>query len=202
MIATPKEKVEYIKYYYHNICNSLHIFDEARVLYVTTHKVASSSIKDTIQNKTNKICGQKNWTKWVEELNEDIIKNYYIFTFVRNPWDRVVSIARHFSLSVPKTLKYAGTKKYTQAFYTHSIPCSTSTHNRNNRQIVDFVGRFENIQEDFNHVLKEIGIIADLQFKNKGNRTAYKDYYNKDTIKKVAEIYKKDIDLFGYEYGI
>ena len=200
MKATNREKVEYIKYYYHNICNSLHIFDEAKVLYITTHKVASSSIKDTIQDKTNKICGAKNWTKWVDSLNEDIIKDYYIFSFVRNPWDRVVSITKHFSLPIEKSIKYAGTKKYTQAFYTHSIPCSMSTHNNQNKQIVDFVGRFENIEEDFKKVLNDIGITADLQFKNKGNRASYKDYYNKKTIDDVARIYQRDIKLFGYTF--
>ena len=82
-MATPKERVEYIKYYYRNICNSLHIFDEAKVLYITTHKVASSSIKDTIQDQTNKICGEKNWTKWVDELDEDMIKDYGKMTMNR-----------------------------------------------------------------------------------------------------------------------
>jgi hypothetical protein len=200
-IATPKERVEYIKHYYHNICNSLHIFDEAKVLYITTHKVASSSIKDTIQDKTNKVCGEKNWTKWVNELNEDMIKDYYIFSFTRNPWDRMVSIAKHFSLPMKKAIKLAGTKKHTEGFYNHSIPCSMSTHNKENKQIVDFVGRFENIQEDFGTVLKEIGITTDLQFKNKGNRTEYQDYYdNKEMIDSVAKIYRNDIRLFGYTF--
>ena len=70
------------------------------------------------------------------------------------------------------------------------------------KMIVDFVGRFENLQEDFNEVCKHIGTgVWGLQHKMGTEHKPYATYYTNELIESVAQQYERDIELFGYEFG-
>ena len=65
---------------------------------------------------------------------------------------------------------------------------------------MDFVGRMECIQSDFSHVAEKIDSPAQLVRTNVGSHDNYRDYYNAETKKIVADVYEKDIALFGYQF--
>ena len=67
--------------------------------------------------------------------------------------------------------------------------------------MIDFVGRFENLQEDFAKVCKAIGAEdITLGHHNKTNHTHYSYYYDDELIDIVRKGAATDIKLFGYDF--
>ena len=124
-------------------------------------------------------------------------KNYFSFAFVRNTWDMMLSfyffkrnIARY------KIDKNTSFKNFLElpTLNQHSYIKGFS-HN-------SFVGRFENLQNDFDIVCDKIGILRQqLPHKNKSNHKHYTEYYDDETRAIIAEKYARDIEYFGYKFG-
>jgi hypothetical protein len=145
---------------------------------------------------------------------------YFKFSFVRNPWSRLVSLFNYQREYVRGYEKDVESSRYFEGYYKR---CKKNTHNRNfevyvdkiwmgdqfdflydenNNQLVDFVGKTENLQEDFNTICDKIGIPRqELPHKNKTKHKHYTEYYDDETRELVAEKYAKDIEYFGYEFG-
>lgn len=79
--------------------------------------------------------------------------------------------------------------------------------------MVDFIGRFENLQSDFNYICDQIGISRILLPKlntkegwdkgdNSNNRDLfyYRNFYNTESIELIKKRYTKDIELFNYKF--
>ena len=67
--------------------------------------------------------------------------------------------------------------------------------------LVDFIGKFENLETDFKYICKKININeVKLPHKNKTIRKNYREYYNENTKNIIADWYKKDIDYFKYKF--
>jgi len=67
--------------------------------------------------------------------------------------------------------------------------------------IVDFVGKFENLEHDINAVLKALRLESrPLPHVNKSQHGHYSEYYTEETKNLVAERYSRDIQFFRYQF--
>lgn len=148
-----------------------------------------------------------------QELPAEVFNNFFKFAFVRNPWDLQVSMY-HFILREPTSSTYAQVSALgsfdafiewvitTPAPYPKGITklqhqMITDT---NGNLLMDFVGRYENLQQDFTTLREKLAITEQLPHLNKSNHRDYHSYYNDHTQRLVAEHFQADIDLFGYSF--
>ncbi len=151
--------------------------------------------------------------------------SYFKFAFVRNPWDRLVSNYHYFcsiDTSMPRsTLVYNtfdewllgtpserkspdGVGVWVDRFRTTDrapIPQQIGAITLQGEIAVDFVGRYERLQLDFDGVCERIGVPrVDLPHFNRSQRADFSVYYTKKTRQLVRELYRADIEHFGYSF--
>lgn len=69
-------------------------------------------------------------------------------------------------------------------------------------QLVDFVGRFENLEHDFAEILNRIGLQAQLPRINASRHKAYPLYFDEQSANMVYKLWQPDFDAFGYSKDI
>ena len=69
-------------------------------------------------------------------------------------------------------------------------------------QSVDFVGRYESLQTDFDHCCERIRLaMQQLPHRRRANdRIAYRDCYDEETKALIAQHFGVDIEAFGCEF--
>jgi len=68
--------------------------------------------------------------------------------------------------------------------------------------MVDFIGRFERLQDDFDKICDRVDIPrSKLPHKNKTDHGHYSEYYDSESREIVERKFRKDIAEFGYEFG-
>ena len=65
---------------------------------------------------------------------------------------------------------------------------------------VDFVGKYENLLEDWKIISKKINNNNPLEKINTSKHAPYKEYYTKKSARIIGEFYSKDIELFDYAF--
>jgi len=68
---------------------------------------------------------------------------------------------------------------------------------------LDFLGLFENIQDDFKYIKSKLSMNATLSYENvtvSYEKLNYKDYYTNKMRDIVSDVYERDIELLGYAF--
>lgn len=144
-------------------------------------------------------------------------KKYKIFTFIRNPWTRIISYYRWvhsfqgaahplytyasgtfeaFVASLPFIIKYVGMVR----------PQSEFVINTKNEIAVNYIGRYENYLEDWKIISKELGVpnvsLPHVLNTKESENKSLEEYYKSLAIRNlIGEVYQSDLDMFGYTFG-
>lgn len=183
----------------------VYIHEQLSLIYYSVPKASSSSIRHNFFNN-NHVLSIAN-SKRSEE-------NYFKFTFVRNPWDRVISTWKMFTQRPNLKMQLenlTGKWDYTLGGFLDVI-ANYQNHHWQPQSIfvpenIDFIGYLDTFEEDMMklHFLLKIPFNRNL-WKNKKNKTIrnsnYQDYFkhNQQLIEKVHEIYESDIKRFQFKY--
>ena len=219
-----------------------------RKLYIRICKTGSTSLSTAFNRSVIEVTASKKYKKVFEKYSYD-----YRFTFIRNPYDRIVSAynmliksskAKDFYkafdkkdiIDIPfndflhKILEYResyrelGLEKEKNI---HLRPWRKKREIRKNRYAcevfwllahtesmvdsieyfipvseLDFIGRFESLNDDYNSICRYLGTDSKLpQLNVSKNRKKYIDYYDDESLELVTGMYRDDIETFNYSFG-
>ena len=181
-------------------------------------------------------------------------RQYWRFAFIRNPWTRIISSyvskfahptrkeAPSFAKRVidwvyadlgletnyEKSITFKQFLKYVVTTENQQLDIHWKPQNLflSKNYAFDFIGQFENIEQDFEYVQEKLNIQLKLPWKNKkyekvkvskgskefydyyphelkqlSNMPLYQQFYNSDLIDLVAKKYSQDIAIFNYKFN-
>lgn len=192
-----------------------------KFVFVKTPKTAGTTLVSMLRRFTD--VSLRNYDMGDHEKYYEIIdqnhkfKNYFSFSFVRNPWD--LRLSRYFylkNIEVPRkkqkgevyddtVLKVDSFKEWckigswfpSEVGGQYEFMCD-----RDGNFAVDFIGRYENLHEDYQKICEKLKLpIRNLPKQNSTNHKHYTEYYDDETRNIVANVYQRDIQYFKYKFG-
>ncbi len=148
-------------------------------------------------------------------------RNRFVFAFVRNPFDRVVSLyknkfrsLKNFDVEGFLYSDYLNGVFHPQMSFLDFVEVLVKVPDRlADRHFksqfcmiyevpgvhVSYIGKFESLTQDFEEVrnyFPQLGVLP--HFNQSSSKSDYRAYYDHRTAQLIAERYKKDIEHFGY----
>jgi hypothetical protein len=148
------------------------------------------------------------------------MQNYFTFSFVRNPWDRLVSLFFYYRrFRLHRRRHDSGSNLLLKDFHSFIREiCNPKSQWFNIRPVsmsfiyaqpqmywldykMDFIGRFENLESDWKKLCSMIGIPNKVLPKhNATTHENYRNYYDAELRELVAFRYAKTIEQFNYQF--
>ena len=145
---------------------------------------------------------------------------YFKFAICRNPWDRLVSafhflkaggmysgdriwannnLAEYHNFS-EFVMRWVNKKNIYRKI--HFVPQYEFICDSKGVIAVDFLGEFEKIDEAFHFISSQLGLKGRklMRSNTTARNTDYRSYYGAREVEIVAEVYRRDIELFNYEF--
>lgn len=208
-------KKEYIYKRYHNI-----VLDEYKTFYVIIPKVASTSIKRYLCSLLDISIKDNVHDMHYPYFIHYKFSDYFSFTFIRNPWDRLVSCYNNkifdgVDSPTSQWLKRIGLYKENLKFDEFvNIVCGftdeeTEFHcrsqwwyiNNGGTIFVDFIGKLENFSQDWKKICDISGMpYESLGIGNKTSCKNYWEYYDEELVDMVGKRYNKDVIIGDYKF--
>ncbi len=204
--------------YHNNRINHIH-----QCIFVHIPKTAGSSVTNALnavsgpaEQKSPKIGKHAKAYEIKFLLGKDLWERYFTFTFVRNPWDLMVSSYHWWLQKAPqlpphrrraeRVKRMSGFSEFIQSDLGRYMINERHGNlfdwiTENDKIIVDYVGKVETIDRDWKIICEQIGMDAPaIPHINKTARKGYRDYYTPETKKLVAYRFQKSIELFNYDF--
>lgn len=147
-------------------------------------------------------------------LPAEYFTQLFKFAFVRNPWDLQVSSFHHIRRERPHLLNghtdfesFLRYKLDPERPYQYHIDTSIELQSDylvdlHGKVLVDFIGRYERLQEDFDQVCERIGLRRfELPHRRQAkDRSDYRRYYSDETAELLGRHFARDVEIFGYDF--
>lgn len=198
-------------------------FDQLRCIFVHVPKVAGVSICRSLFG--NLAGGHVTIGLYRIVFSKEDFTSYFKFSFVRNPWDRLLSAYTFLKRGGMNEHDRSWAKEHLSGYLDfedfvlgwitpdnvetslHFLPqyrfvCAPFTRTL----AVDFVGSYENLDRDYAYVRDRLGLSAEVALPHLNEtgppalRRDFRDSYTDAMRRRVAEVYREDVELFGYSF--
>ena len=182
-------------------------------IFIHITKTGGVSVQQALKDDSVLCHGHATASHVIGDIGKDVWDEHFTFGFVRNPWDRMVSLY-HYRKGLKRTnaSKFPKFDKWVEEFVSmpnkmhkshYHVINGNQLHwltNSDNKLLVNFVGQFESFEVDFQKVCKVIGVDRELPHFNKSKHTHYSEYFNDHTKGLIADHFDADIDYFDYKF--
>lgn len=187
-------------------------YDNTRSIFIHIPKAAGMSVVKCIYGlDSSNHYGYKDYkTNNIEKYN-----SYFKFSFVRNPYDRLISAYTYLSQggmneidrywykkflsqygSLSSFIQNGGLEKAINENAEHFIPQHCFVYNDGKLE-VDFLGKLESINDDMEYLSTILKFSHEFRKVNASKPEGYS--LSEDDKKIVSELYSLDFELLGYE---
>ena len=198
------------------------ISNRFKFVFVHNPKTAGNSITNSLKSM-GAVLPNTHMHASVRDM--EIPNGFYKFAFVRNPWDRMVSIYEFSNKKLKESQRRYGDligydelawgfekwltegKMWEGNYKANVIPPlqqrsqSYYVTDEQGNEVIDFIGRFEYLEEDMKKVIEATGIrSATMPHDNATEHKHYREYYSDKSRKFVEKYFKWEIEKFGYEF--
>ena len=220
--------------YYDSQKDSCIHIEELNCIYIPIPKAGTKSIKKVLADymyneysdgRFNQAESQKKELPFKKIQKSSLIelkKKNFIFAFVRNPYERILSC---FFDKINKKTSYLGFLRYKKRFsrgmtfetfveHIASIPDSEADQHfrsqykfleEKSKIIPDFIGKIENMKSDFEDINRQLNTnkleLIHLN-KSKAKKISGKEYFSPKVVQLIQERYKEDFRRFNYPTDI
>jgi choline-sulfatase len=195
-----------------------YVFADRKLVYISNAKVACTSIKTAMMHPYNiQKDVHSSWGHICRGVLAEDYQDFFSFSFVRNPFDRLVSGYRNKIFdkpakkefgSIPTNITFAEfvveVVKRPDCLINGHFQSQVSKLYRHGELMADYLGRFENLAEDWLTIANRFEFDSQLphKMKSSGRRGAHKDYrayYTEELVNLVYNRFRADVETFGYQ---
>ena len=192
-------------------------FDQHQALFIHIPKSAGRSV---VRGLFDVKSVEHAPADWYQQLDAEKFDRYFKFTFVRNPWDRAVSaytyLCKGGSAASVEDQHWAEFVNRFESF--DDFVCRWMSEENINRYALftpqvtflkdvfgqinmDYVGRFESLEQDFTAIAEKLDISAGLPHLNQSRSQDYQTFYGAESRAIIERLYAEDIAEFGYAFS-
>ena len=192
-------------------------FDQHQALFIHVPKSAGRSV---VRGLFDVKSVEHAPAEWYQQLDPDKFERYFKFSFVRNPWDRAVSaytyLGRGGSAASEEDAQWSSFVKRFESFDDFVCRWMSADNIMRNalftpqavflkdmfgQVAMDFVGRFEHLEQDFRRVAQRLQVDGELPHLNQSRSQPYQAFYTERSRDIVARLYAEDIAAFDYRFA-
>lgn len=158
-------------------------------------------------------------------FDRDAFRHYFKFAFVRNPWDRLLSAYVYLRAGIEKPgtfpdkswaqlhlSRFADFEEFVLALrdpatrrtilrYIHFRPQLNWIRLPSSMRVeLDFVGRFETLEQDFQILAERFSVLPTLSKVRQTSHPPYREAFTPVMRDVATALYRADIDAFGYNF--
>jgi len=143
--------------------------------------------------------------KLKKRLPADVWNNYYKFCVERNPWDRVISQYFWRYRTLPES-KRPSIDEFLESSHVRSLKRKGYyLYTVRGTMQVDKVCRYESLAEDLDFVRQHLKLPEAIELPTtkstyRSDRRHYRDVLTDRQRDRIAELFREEIELMGYEY--